>query len=41
MAKGYNQEYSIDYNETFAPVIKQQALKLVLSIAVNEDFDVH
>jgi hypothetical protein len=41
VVKGYNQEYGIDYNETFAPVIKQQALKLFLAIAVNEGLEVH
>jgi hypothetical protein len=41
VAKGYNQEHGIDYNETFAPVIKHQALKLFLAIAVNEEKEVH
>jgi hypothetical protein len=41
VAKGYNQEHGIDYDETFAPVIKQQALKLLLAIAVNEESEVH
>jgi len=41
VAKGFNQEFGVDYNETFAPVIKQQALKLCLAIAVNENLNVH
>ena len=41
MAKGYNQKEGIDYNETFAPVIKQQALKLFLAISVIEDAEEH
>jgi hypothetical protein len=41
VAKGYGQEKGIDYNETFAPVIKQQSLRLLISIAVNENFHIH
>jgi len=41
VAKGYYQKEGIDYNETFAPVIKQQALKLFLAISVNEDAEIH
>ena len=41
VAKGYDQEQGIDFNETFAPVIKQQSLRLLLSIAVNENFHIH
>ena len=41
VAKGFEQKYGIDYNETFAPVIKKQALMLFLSIAVAERLEVH
>jgi hypothetical protein len=41
VAKGYDQEKGIDYNETFAPVVKQQSLRLLLAIALNENFEIH
>ena len=39
--KGYDQEIGIDYYETFAPVIKQQSLRLLLAIAINENLIIH
>jgi hypothetical protein len=41
VAKGYNQKYGIDYNETFAPVVKIQSLRVVLAIAANLSMEVH
>jgi hypothetical protein len=41
VAKGYDQEFGIDYNETFAPVIKQQSLRLLLAMAVQENLIFH
>ena len=41
VAKGYDQEKGIDYDETFAPVFKQQSLKLILAIAINEGLTIH
>ncbi len=41
MAKGYSQQQGLDYNETFAPVVKQQSLRLLLAIAVREKMQIH
>ena len=34
VAKGYNQEYGHDYSETFSPVIRQETIRMVLSLVV-------
>lgn len=34
MAKGFHQVHRIDYNETFSPVVKASTVKVVLSLAV-------
>ena len=41
VAKGYEQTEGIDYNETFAPVFKQQSLRLLLALAINENLSIH
>jgi hypothetical protein len=40
-AKGYSQTYSIDYNETFAPVVQRSSLRALLSYAVNRGMHIH
>ena len=37
-AKGYNQEEDIDYDETYAPVARLEAIRLLLSFACIMDF---
>ena len=41
VAKGYNQQYGVDFNETFAPVLRSSSIKLLLSYAVNNDLEIH
>ena len=38
VAKGYNQEYGLDYSETFSPVIRQETIRMVLSFAVHNNW---
>ena len=41
MAKGYDPEQGIDYYETYAPVIKQQSLRLLLAMSIKENLIIH
>ncbi|KAK4277183.1 hypothetical protein QN277_015217 [Acacia crassicarpa] len=41
VAKGFTQIYGEDYTETFAPVAKLNTIRILLSIAVNLDWDLH
>ena len=40
MAQGYRQEEGIDYDETFAPVARLEAIRLFLAYAAYRDFRV-
>ena len=41
MAQGYNQEEDIDYEETFAPVARLEAIRLLLVFACYMDFKLY
>ncbi|RVW20929.1 Retrovirus-related Pol polyprotein from transposon TNT 1-94 [Vitis vinifera] len=38
VAKGFTQSYGIDYQETFAPVAKLNTIRILLSLALNQDW---
>lgn len=41
VAKGVTQTFSVDYNETFAPVAKLNTIRVLLSLAANLDWSLH
>ena len=41
MAKGYNQQEGIDYEETFSPVVKFTSICLILAIVANMNLELH
>ena len=41
VAKGYSQEEEIDFDETFAPVVKLEAIKIFLAYVVHANFKVY
>ena len=41
VAKGFKQRYGIDYEDTFSPVVKAATVRLVLSIAVSNNWYLH
>ena len=41
MAKGFTQTYGVDYTKTFAPVAILNTVRVLLSIAVNLDWQLH
>ena len=38
VAKGFTQSYGIDYEKTFAPVVKLNSIRVLLSFAANLDW---
>ena len=41
VALGYSQIEGLEFDETFAPVLKHQSLRILLAIANEEDLHVH
>jgi hypothetical protein len=41
VAKGFMQIQGIDYDETFSPVARFESLRLILALAVLEDWEIH
>lgn len=40
VAKGYTQKYGIDYEEVFAPVVRQDTIRLVVSLAAQNSWPI-
>ena len=41
VAKGYIHTYGIDYDETFALVVKMSTVRTLISLAMNKDWKLH
>ena len=41
VTKGYSQMYGVDYLEMYAPVAKLASLRLLISLAVKYDLEIH
>jgi len=41
VAKGFNQQYGVDYFETFAAVAKPMSYKILLALAAHYNLEVH
>jgi len=41
VAKGFTQEYGIDYKETFAPTLKQDSIRIFTAIATQNNFEIN
>ena len=41
IAKGFSQSYLVDYEETFAPVVKWVSICILLTLATHLDLEVH
>jgi hypothetical protein len=39
VAKGFKQRYGIDYEDTFSPVVKPATIRLILSLAVSQNWE--
>ena len=41
VSMGFSQFQGIDYNDTFSPIAKMDSIRLVLSIAASNQWEVH
>jgi hypothetical protein len=41
VAKGFNQIYAVDYEETFAPVVKWSSIRILLALGARLDLEIH
>ncbi|XP_021317764.1 uncharacterized protein LOC110435969 [Sorghum bicolor] len=41
VVRGFSQQYDVDYDETFSPVVKPATIRVVLSIATSRSWPIH
>ena len=41
VAPGFSQQYGVDYEETFAPVVRMERPRILLAIAAVEDLKIY
>ena len=41
VAKGFRQVFGIDYDDTYAPVVRMTALRVLLSVAIHKKMFIH
>jgi hypothetical protein len=41
VVRGFSQQYGVDYDETFSPVVKPATIRVVLSIAASRSWPIH
>ena len=41
VAKGYNQKYGIDYDETFCPVVRSESVRTFITLAAKHRLQLH
>lgn len=40
VAKGFKQRYGLDYEDTFSPVVKAAAIRIILSLGVSRGWSI-
>ena len=41
VVRGFSQQYGIDYDETFSPVVKPATIRVVISIVASRSWPIH